>query len=161
MVFQFPFKALSSIEVQHKSEFFTALVKASRLLMGSDTEQPGHLIYITDGRLVMHDLQERIGFLESSMPGSIHFIIIHESIDDLTAKNELINQIVTKVKQSGKQASSLTFNVASPGHATFAADFFSNEFAPLKTTLTFGHLQGGLCIHPRPPGIASGTDFQV
>ena len=25
--------------------------------MGNDTEQPGHLIYITDGRLVMTDLQ--------------------------------------------------------------------------------------------------------
>jgi len=154
-------EALSSIDVHDKSDFFTALVKASRLLMGSDTEQPGHLIYITDGRLVMHDLQERIGFLESSMPGSIHFIIIHEASDDLAAQNELINQIVTKVKQSGKQASSLTFNVASPSHAHFAADFFSNEFAPLKTTLKFGHLSGGLCIHPRPPGIASGTDLQV
>lgn len=54
-------QVLSSIEVHDKSDFFTALVKASRLLMGSDTEQPGHLIYITDGRLVMNDLQLFLG----------------------------------------------------------------------------------------------------
>ena len=34
--------------------------------MGSDTEQPGHLIYITDGRLVMNDLQVRWFFNELS-----------------------------------------------------------------------------------------------
>ena len=64
MVCQTRSKALSSIQVHDKSDFFTALVKASRLLMGNDTEQPGHLIYITDGRLVMTDLQVRSNFCQ-------------------------------------------------------------------------------------------------
>ena len=56
----------------------------------------------------------------------------------------------------------MTFNVASPDSVqNFVRDFFSNEFAPLKTQLKFGHLTGGLCIHPRPPGISSGTDINV
>ena len=43
--------------MKDRSDFFTAMVKASRLLMGNDIEQPGHLVYFTDGRLVMPNFQ--------------------------------------------------------------------------------------------------------
>ena len=37
-------------------------------------------------------------------------------------------------------------------------ELFSNEFAPLTTELRIGKLSCRLSVHPRPPGIASGSD---
>lgn len=99
--------------------------------------------------------------MEGCIPGSIHFIIVHEDKKG-NSRNELIEQIVHKVKHIGKQASCLKFNVADPEACeNFAKDFFTNEFSPLKTKLRFGHMYGSLCIHPRPPGISSDSNLQV
>ena len=101
---------LSNIETLDKSDFFEGLVKASRLLMGNDVEQPGHLVYLTDGRILCSNFLERIEFLEGCVPGSIHFITLVKS--ERPVRNKLIEKIVEKVKDNGKQASSYILNYA-------------------------------------------------
>ena len=49
-------KDLDNIQIGDKSDFFPAITRASRMLMGNDDEQPGHLVYVSDGRLILRDL---------------------------------------------------------------------------------------------------------
>ena len=51
-----PQKDLDNIQIGDKSDFFPAITRASRMLMGNDDEQPGHLVYVSDGRLILRNL---------------------------------------------------------------------------------------------------------
>ena len=48
-------KDLDNIQIGDKSDFFPAITRASRMLMGNDDEQPGHLVYVSDGRLILRN----------------------------------------------------------------------------------------------------------
>ena len=47
---------MDNIQIGDKSDFFPAITRASRMLMGNDDEQPGHLVYVSDGRLILRNL---------------------------------------------------------------------------------------------------------
>ena len=51
-------KDLDNIQIGDKSDFFPAITRASRMLMGNDDEQPGHLVYVSDGRLILRNFQK-------------------------------------------------------------------------------------------------------
>lgn len=92
---------INLIQVKDKSDFFAAVVKASRLLMGNDEEQAGHIVYLTDGRLMTKNFVERIEYLDACMPGSLHILTLASQ----KVENPLIEQIVQRVKDNGKRAS--------------------------------------------------------
>ena len=46
---------MDDIKIGDKSDFFPAITRASRMLMGNDDEQPGHLVYVSDGRLILRN----------------------------------------------------------------------------------------------------------
>ena len=74
-------------------------MKASRLLVGNDEEQAGHIVYLTDGRLMTKNFSEKIERL--CMPGSLHIITLGSN----RVENHFTDQIVQRVKDNGKRAS--------------------------------------------------------
>jgi len=151
-------KDLDNIQIGDKSDFFPAITRASRMLMGNDDEQPGHLVYVSDGRLILSEFKDRVKMLEGCISGSIHFVMM---VKEDEVNNELIERIIVNVKNGGKQASSYTVNLCRKeiDLAQHAKELFNNEFSPLRTKLKFGKLESELCVHPRPPGIQSNRDI--
>ena len=128
-----------NVQVKDKSDFFAAIMKASRLLLGNDEEQAGHIVYLTDGRLMTKNFAERIEYLDACMPGSLHILTLASK----PVENSITQQIVQRVKQNGKRASLVTLDLESAN--TFAEvshiqDMISSNFI-LKTLKRHYHIR--------------------
>ena len=102
---------IEHVQVRDKSDFFAALMKASRLLLGNDEEQAGHIVYLTDGKLMTKNFQERIEVLDGCMPGSLHVLMFGQPKQK--GENSLVEQIVQRVKNNGKRASRIHLDLES------------------------------------------------
>ena len=128
-------RKICQFKVCDKSDFLAAIMKGARLLIGNDEEQPGHIVYLTDGRLTTKNFSERIEFLDACMPGSLHIITLSPN----KSENYLVEQMIQRVKENGKRAS--TDSVDHNSYHNFAETLFNNEFAPLTSKLRIGKLE--------------------